>query len=68
MNDIMYMFKKVYGDNVGYLLIDESVVNWSTRFKLLPIKLNQNDHINVGMVNILSTFRSFRKLKMTSRE
>ena len=45
MNDIVYMNRKLYGSKLGYLLIDESVVNWSTRFKLLPIKLNFTDHI-----------------------
>ena len=39
MNDILIMFKKVYTDQVSYFLIDETVVNWSSRHKLLPIKL-----------------------------
>ena len=39
MNDIKLMFKKVYTEQVSYLLIDETVVNWSSRHKLLPIKL-----------------------------
>ena len=39
MNDILIMFKKVYMDQVAYFLIDETVVNWSSRHKLLPIKL-----------------------------
>ena len=39
MNDILIMFKKVYMDQIAYFLIDETVVNWSSRHKLLPIKL-----------------------------
>ena len=45
MNDIKLMFKKVYTEQVSYLLIDETVVNWSSRHKLLPIKLQQPDFI-----------------------
>lgn len=39
MNDIHRMFKTVYLDQIDYLMIDETVVNWSSRHKLLPIKL-----------------------------
>ena len=45
MNDIIYMNRKIYGNKIGYLLVDESIVNWSTRFKLLPIKINYPDVI-----------------------
>lgn len=45
MNDINIMFKQVYSDQVSYLLIDETVVNWSSRHKLLPIKLQQPDYM-----------------------
>ena len=46
MNDIRQMFSKVYSKNhLSYLLIDESVVNWNSWQKLLPIKLQEPDYI-----------------------
>ena len=39
VNDIRLMFKKVYSDYLSYLLIDETVVTWNSRHRLLPIKL-----------------------------
>ena len=52
MNDIAYMNRKIYGSQMGYLLVDETVVNWSSRFKLLPIKLNSSDHIKTRFITI----------------
>ena len=46
MNDIRLMFSKVYSKNhLSYLLIDETVVNWGSQYRLLPIKLQEPDYI-----------------------
>ena len=52
MNDIIYMNRKIYGEKIGYLLVDESIVNWSTRFKLLPIKINCPDVIKRKQISV----------------
>ena len=51
MNDIKETFSAVYGNILkgGYLYIDESIVDWSSRHKLLPIKLMLADSITTDM-------------------
>ena len=47
MNDIKFQFEEVYKDKLDfYLCIDETVVNWSSRHKLLPIKIQLADYVN----------------------
>ena len=47
MNDIKYQFDEVYGGKFEfYICIDETVVNWSSRHKLLPIKIQLADYVH----------------------
>ena len=52
MNDIKNALFGVYGYVLkhGYICIDESMVNWNSRHKLLPIKLMLLDYVNVEEV------------------
>ena len=47
MNDIKNSLFGIYGKIIrhGYICIDESMVNWNSRHKLLPITLMLPDYI-----------------------
>ena len=47
MNDVKNALFNVYGGILkqGYLFIDETMVNWNSRHKLLPVKLMMPDYI-----------------------
>ena len=51
MNDIRNTLFGVYGRILkdGYIFIDETMVNWNSRHKLLPIKLMLPDFVQTAM-------------------